>query len=207
MGETVGNELGYPPSTDLMSTKPSPSLPLATLEALAPEQVDEPTARTLVEAYAAAKDLYVRNLCLRLLYDKTYAFLGDFFHMAFRKERYLDMRVLALRGLAQFCGEPALAGMLAKINEILRKRAVTTPYNYQEYEVLLGKNALPYLVGRYRYACLAETLGIVRANYDAMPDAFKGHFTIGEDGKPINLRTPEESKRLLDEFWAKQGKV
>ena len=92
-----------------------------------PEQVDEPTARTLVEAYTAAKDLYVRNLCLRLLYDKTYAFLEDFFEKAFRKKRYLDMRVLALRGLAQFRGEQALAGMLAKINEILRKRASQHP--------------------------------------------------------------------------------
>jgi hypothetical protein len=55
------------------------------------------------------------------------------------------------------------------------------------------------------HACLAETLAIVQANYDAMPHACKGHFTIGDDGKPIQLRTPDESKRTLAELHS-QGR-
>ncbi len=187
-----------------MAAKKELVLSLAELEALSPETVDEQMARKIVAAYASARDIYVRNLCLRVLYDKPLRFLEEFFDQAFRKERYLDMRLMALRGLAQFRGEQALVGPLAKINESLRKRAISTPYNYQEYECLLGKNALPYLVSRYGYACFRETLAIVQTNYDAMPDAFKGHFTIGEDGKPVSLRSPEETKRMLHEFFATQ---
>lgn len=177
---------------------------LAELEALAPETVDERMARKIVTIYAQAKDVYVRKLCLHLLYDHPLGFLEEFFDKAFGRERYIDMRVHALRGLAQFRGEQALVGPLAKVNESLRKRAISTPYNYQEYECLLGKNALPYLVGRYGYGCFRETLAIVQANYDAMPDAFKGHFTFGEDGKPVRLRSPAETSRMLDEFFSVQ---
>jgi len=185
-----------------MAMKKKPALSTAELEALAIETVDEPVARKIMTVYAEAKDLYVRNLCLRLLYDRPFGFLEDWFDRAFRRERYLDMRVLALRGLAQFRGEKPLASLLAKINGSLHKRAISTPYNYQEYEGLLGKNALPYLVGRYGYACLQETLALVQRNYDAMPNALKGHFTIGEDGKPISLRSSEETNRMLNEFFA-----
>lgn len=40
------------------------------LEALTPEAVDEAMVRRIVGVYSAAKDPYVRNLCLRLLYDQ-----------------------------------------------------------------------------------------------------------------------------------------
>lgn len=189
-----------------MAAKKHPAaLSVTELEALAPETVDERMARKIVTVYAGAKDSHVRKICLRLLYDRPLGFLEDFFDQAFRRERYLDMRVHALRGLSQFRSERALAGPIAKVNEILRKRAASTPYNYQEYELLLGKNALPYLVGRYGYAGFRETLATVRANYDAMPDAFKGHFTVGEDGKLIVLRAAAESTRMLEEFFAARG--
>ena len=114
-----------------MAAKRRPALSLDELEALAPEAVDEAMARKIVAVYSQAKDLYVRNLCLRLLYDQKFDFLEDFFDQAFRKERYLDMRVGALRGLAQFRDEKALVGPLAKINASLRKLAISTPYAYQ----------------------------------------------------------------------------
>lgn len=188
-----------------MAAKTKPALSWMELDALAPAAVDEAMGRRIVAVYAGAKDLHVRNLCLRLLYDKRFEVLEGFFEQAFRKERHLDMRVRALRGLAQFRDENALVGPLAKISESLRKLAVNTPYAYQTYECILGKDALPYLVARYGYACLQEALTLAQANYDAMPEAFKGHFTIGEDGKPIALRSPEESKRILSDFWAAQS--
>ena len=79
------------------------------------------------------------------------------------------------------------------------------PYNYQEYELLRGRNALPYLVERYGYACLRETLEQVDRQYDAMPEAFKGHFTVDDDGEVVTLREPGASSALIRQFFACQG--
>ena len=111
------------------------------------------------------------------------------------------MKIYCIRGLAQFWSEHRLKPFLKKVNDALVLRAKTTPFNYQEYEILMGKNALPFLVSRYVYYSFKETLAIVKANYDDMPEAFKGHFTIGEDGKPILFKTPEETKKCLSDFW------
>jgi hypothetical protein len=178
------------------------SITPASLPDLSESQIDEPSAQEIVILYDSARDLYIRNLCIKLLYNKKYRFLERFFEAAFKRERYLDMKLYCIRGLAQFRSELNLRPLLTKMNESLILRAKTTPFNYQEYEILLGKNALPYLVSRYGYDSFKETYATVKANYDDMPDAFKGHFTIGEDGKPVLLKTPEESKKCLADFWA-----
>jgi hypothetical protein len=113
----------------------------------------------------------------------------------------LDIKINALRGLAHYITEDEIKKLLIKFNEILKKRKETTPYNYQEYELLLGKNALPYLYKKYSYECIKETLEIVQTQYNEMPDAFKGHFTIDENGNTVLLRTPEETNKMLDEFF------
>lgn len=175
------------------------------LFALKPAQVDERAAGYLVALYTGSKQLDVRRQVLRLLYDCDFQALDEFFTQAYRKERYLDMKVYALRGLARRSEEKQLQRLLEGFRQTLAKRQQSTPYNYQEYELLRGRNALPYLVERYGYACLRDTLEQVNRQYDAMPEAFKGHFTVDDDGTVVTLREPGASSALIRQFFACQG--
>jgi hypothetical protein len=125
--------------------------------------------KAIINIYSNAKDLPIRNTCLKLLYNKKNIILKTFFVNAYNKERYLDMKIRALRGLAHYINEDEIKILLKKFNEILKKRKETTPYNYQEYDLLLGKISLPYLFETYSYECLRETLEITQAQYDEMP--------------------------------------
>ena len=155
----------------------------------------------LTRIYADTKQLDLRNKVLRLLYDFDFPELKDFYENAYKKERYLDMKIYALRGLSQFINEQEIAKLLQKFNLTLLKRQETTPYNYQEYELLRGKNSLPFLVKKYNYNCFKETLTQVNQQYDAMPDPFKGHFTTDENGEFVSLRNPEESSKMINDFF------
>ena len=160
----------------------------------------------LTKIYNATKQLDIRNKILKLLYDFDFATLKEFFSNAYKKERYLDMKIYALRGLANFIEEKEITKLLVKFNQTLAKRQETTPYNYQEYELLKGKNALPYLVKKFGYKCFNETLEQVNRQYNAMPEAFKGHFTTDENGETVMLRKPEEIKTIMDKFWEEDRK-
>lgn len=160
----------------------------------------------LIAIYHSTKQLDIRNNILKLLYDLDLEILKDFFAKAYTKERYLDMKIYALRGLSTFVEEKDIAKLLVKFNQTLAKRAETTPYNYQEYELLRGKNALPYLVEKVGYNCFKETLEQVNNQYNAMPSAFKGHFTTDEKGEIVFLRKPEESSAMMEEFWEEDRK-
>ena len=163
--------------------------------------IDKDNFVHLARIYSATKQLDLRNKVLRLLYDFDFPQLKDFFDSAYKKERYLDMKIYALRGLSQFISEKDIEKLLHKFNLTLLKRQETTPYNYQEYELLRGQNSLPYLVEKYNYNCFKETLNQVNEQYNAMPDAFKGHFTIDEKGQVVSLRSPEESSKMIKDFF------
>ncbi|MEP6803797.1 MAG: hypothetical protein ABI892_04680 [Flavobacterium sp.] len=158
----------------------------------------------LTRIYSGTKQLDIRNKILRLLYDFEFPELENFFNNAYKKERYLDMKIYALRGLSKFISEKEIEKLLQKFNQTLSKRQQSTPYNYQEYELLRGQNSLPYLVEKYNYNCFKETLTQVNEQYNAMPEAFKGHFTIDKNGEFVSLRTPEESSIMIKEFFNKQ---
>ncbi|WP_228448087.1 MULTISPECIES: hypothetical protein [unclassified Chryseobacterium] len=154
----------------------------------------------LVRIYTTTKEISYRNKILKLLYDHKYPELHSFFEMACKKERYLDMKVYALRGWAQFAEEKEIGKLVDKMKTSLAKREVTTPYNYQEYELLRGKNALPFLVEKYNYPSFRELLAQVNEQYERMPDAFKGHITTDESGEIVILRAPGESSKMIRDF-------
>ncbi len=163
--------------------------------------IDKNNISHLIRIYSTTKHLDIRNKILKLLYDCDFPELKDFFNNAYKKERYLDMKIYALRGLAKFISEKEIEKLLIKFNEILKKRQVTTPYNYQEYELLRGKNALPYLADKYKYNCFKVTLDQVNEQYEVMPEVFKGIFTIDENGEFIQLKQPEETSKSLTAFF------
>lgn len=168
-------------------------------------QVDKVIAEVVVEIFRNAKELRTKNKSLQLLFDKDFNFLEPPFRQAYTKSRYLDLKMNALRGLAQFAIEEEICELLIKFNMTLRKRPESTPYNYQEYELLKGKHALPFLVHKYGYKSFRETLAIENAQYDSMPDAFKGHYTTDESGEIVMLRSGEEAGKMMQEFFQNKG--
>ncbi|KOR90705.1 hypothetical protein AM231_09335 [Paenibacillus solani] len=154
----------------------------------------------LIELYSKAKNLYIRNTILKALVFCEDIDLKDFFFKAFKKERYLDMRLTAVRGYAKFATEKEVEKLMSTFTEILLKRPESTPYNYQEYELLRSAFGLPYLVNQYGYACFIQAYEQEEKQYNAMPDAFKGHFTLNERGDIVQLRSLGERKKMLDEF-------
>lgn len=168
---------------------------------LNPENISPEHTGILTGIYMTTKQIDYRNKILRLLYDFSTPELRSFFETAYKKERYLDMKIYALRGLVQFSAEKDIEKLVTKLKVSLAKREETTPYNYQEYELLRGKNALPYLVDKYGYTCFQELLTQVNVQYGRMPDEFKGHFTTDENGEFVPLRTPAESSKLINSFF------
>jgi hypothetical protein len=47
---------------------------------------------------------------------------------------------------------------------------------------------------------------ITQNQYNEMPDAFKGHFTVDENGNTVILRSPEETNRMITGFFEKKNK-
>ncbi|GIP51082.1 hypothetical protein [Paenibacillus vini] len=162
-------------------------------------------AKWIEQLYLKLKNIALRN---KILYDLIHCKeleLAPFFRNAYKKERYLDMRLLAIRGLAHYASEEEINKIVDHFLKILIKRPETTPYNYQEYEFLRSAFGLPFLIKTYGYPCFEKALQQVEKQYEDMPEAFKGHFTFDEDGKAVQLRSPHETKVMMERFFASQS--
>lgn len=158
----------------------------------------------LKNLYLKSKNIALRNQILYGLTRCNELELKDFFQNAYKKERYLDMKLLAIRGLAHYASEAEIDKNMSHFLKILIKRPESTPYNYEEYEYLRSAFGLPFLIKKYGYPCFEKVLQQVEEQYQAMPDAFKGHFTVDEDGEIVLLRSPKEKKEMMDRFFAAQ---
>ena len=76
--------------------------------------------KDIAKRYSFLKELAIRHP------EKT---SKEFFLAVFKKERYLDMRLTAIRGYAVFATEKEIEPLMKKMTELLRKRPQTTPYN------------------------------------------------------------------------------
>ncbi|MDR1795073.1 MAG: hypothetical protein LBR25_06730 [Erysipelotrichaceae bacterium] len=153
------------------------------------------------DLYTLSKSPDVRNHILHSLVLRCLDYnLKDFFLSAFKRERYLDMRLTALRGYAHYASESEVLLCTDKFIEVLKKRAQTKPWNYQEYELLRSVFGLPYLVKTYGYVCFKEALAQLERQYEAMPDLCKGFFTLDEEGMVVRLMSEEETKANLQKL-------
>ena len=93
----------------------------------------------------------------------------DFFQFAYNREQYLlDIKILALRGLAQFITEDEITKLMKEFNETLEKKSSSkNPNYYEEFELLKRRNALPYLLRKYKYKCFNTSLEIMSKNYNS----------------------------------------
>lgn len=168
------------------------------------EKLTEKDAEFLVELYSSSKNLSTRNIILKILVWYEQYNLESFFLQAFKKERYLDMRLWAIRGYANYATETEVEKLMSKFHEILVKRPENTPYNYQEYEQIRSVFGLPYLIERFGYPCFIKAYEQEEQQYNAMPDAFKGYFTLDDKGNHVSLKTSEEIDKLWNDFYNKK---
>ncbi|MNU90818.1 hypothetical protein D3C71_806950 [compost metagenome] len=161
-------------------------------------------AHVLKDIYFKLKDMALRNQILGCLMHLSHPELGlkQFFEDAYKKERYLDMKLKAIRGLANYATESEIEPIMAHFLKLLMKRPEHTPYNYQEYEFIRSACGLPYLIKKYGYSCFEQALMQEEQQYNEMPEVFKGHHTYDEDGNFIELRSADEVQEMLNHFFA-----
>ena len=99
-----------------------------------------------INEYFNLKDVSKRNKILKELVFDYPKNAKDFFYKAFKKERYLDMKLTAVRGYAFYSSEDEVEILMSKLLDLLKKRPEHTPYNYQEYEIMRSKFLMPYLL-------------------------------------------------------------
>ena len=160
----------------------------------------------LMEEYFQTKDLYARNQILKQLICDLPNDGKEFFLKAFKKERYLDMKLSAVRGYSAYADEEEVELLMSKMLELLKKRPEKTPYDYQEYESMRSIFLMPYLLKHYDYECFYLFNKQLEKQYNDMPDCFKNIFTLDENGNMYSIRDPEEVTKSWEDFRNKTNK-
>ena len=156
---------------------------------------------TLKYLYFNVKDISLRHKLLLVLRDIYNSQLSEFFQKAYKKERDLEMKLIAVRGLVKYVEEQEITKIMNHFVKILIKRPEHTPYNYKEYEYLRSPSGLPYLIREYKYNCFHQVLEQVEKQYEAMPSQFKNHYTYDENDNIVELRSPEETEQMIEDFF------
>lgn len=155
----------------------------------------------LMESYFQEKDVSKRNEILKQLLLDIPIDAKDFFLKSFKKERYLDMKLSAVRGYAVYATEEEVTILMNKLLELLKKRSEKTPYNYTEYEAMRSVFLMPYLLERYDYACFRIFNMQLEKQYDDLPDCFKKIFTLDEFGDVHEIRDKKDVEKSWRDFW------
>jgi len=151
--------------------------------------------------YFKVKDISLRHTLLLVLRDIYNSQLSEFFQKVYKKERDLEMKLIAVRGLVKYVEEHEITKIMNHFMKILIKRPEHTPYNYKEYEYLRSPSGLPYLIKEYNYNCFHQVLEQVEKQYEAMPFQFKNHYTYDENDNIVELRSPDETDQMLEDFF------
>ena len=155
----------------------------------------------MMESYFRERDISKRNKMLKELLLNLPADGKEFFLKAFKKERYLDMKLSAVRGYAVYATENEVSVLMGKMLELLKKRQSTTPYDYTEYEPMRSVFLIPYLLEHYGYPCFQSFHVQLEKQYNEMPECFKNIFTLDVFGNCCEIRNKEEVRQSWDAFW------
>ena len=155
----------------------------------------------LMEVYFQEKEIPKRNEILSKLLLDMPVNAKDFFLKVFKKERYLDIKLMAVRGYAVYATEEEVSAVMNKLLELLKKRPEKTPYNYAEYEPMRSVFLMPYLLENYNYPCFQLFNAQLEKQYNDMPDCFKNIFTLDELGNPRTIRSKEDVEKSWQQFW------
>lgn len=158
----------------------------------------------LMVQYFDSKELAKRNEILNKLLCNMPDDGKDFFLKAFKKERYLNMKLAAVRGYAAYATEQEVSVLMGKLLELLNNSAKKTPYNYTEYEPMRSVFLMPYLLKHYNYACFQLFNTQLEKLYNDMPECFKNIFTLDEFGNAHELRDSEDIQKSWAQFWGRE---
>ena len=157
----------------------------------------------LMKSYLREKEVTKRNEILKQLLLDIPVDAKDFFLQAFKQERYLDMKLSAVRGYAVYATEAEILTLMSKLLELLKKRPEKTPYNYTEYEPMRSVFLMKYLLKHYDYECFRVFDIQLEEQYNDMPDCFKDIFTLDELGNVCTIRDKEEVEKYWRDFWGR----
>lgn len=157
----------------------------------------------LMELYFSKRDVAERNKILKYLLCNMPIDAKDFFLKAFKKERYLNMKLSAIRGYAFYATEEEVSVLMEKMLERLKKIPERTPYDYSEYESMRSVFLMPYLLEHYGYECFHIFNEQLEKQYNDMPDCFKNIFSLDENGNIYSIRDSEEVKQSWNAFWGR----
>ena len=158
----------------------------------------------LIEQYFEQKDVVKRHQLLKeIMFNCEYA-SKEFFEKAFKKERKLEEKLIALRGFAYFATESEVEIYSDKILKSVVKIPNSTPYAYNIYEDMRAAYLLPYLVKTYNYPCFVRLRDQVEKQYSDMPDVFKNIYSWDENGKFYQIRDPKEVRESIDAFFKRK---
>ena len=168
---------------------------------LNPKLVECNDIKPLKYVYFKLKDISLRHTLLLVLRDIYNSQLSEFFQKVYKKERDLEMKLIAVRGLVKYVEEHEITKIMNHFMKILIKRPEHTPYNYKEYEYLRSPSGLPYLIKEYNYNCFRQVLEQVEKQYEAMPFQFKNHYTYDKNDNIVELRSPDETDQMIEDFF------
>jgi hypothetical protein len=193
---------------ELSANKSFEGMPLfrETIMTIKDHPLDDDDVDFLVHLYILLKDIPCRSFILQTLVLKDNGKLHDFFFNAFSRERHLDMKLTAIRGYANYATENEVEILMSKFTATLKRGALTTPYNYEEYELIRSVFGLPYLIEKYKYKCFFCAYEQEEELYKAMPEAFKGYFTLDEKGNLVELLNSNEIKKKMEDFFSSSRK-
>lgn len=157
----------------------------------------------LMEDYFQTKDLYERNQIIKQLLCDLPEEAKDFFYKVFKRERYLDMKLSAVRGYSAYASEKEVEILMTKLLELLKKIPEKTPYDYQEYECMRSVFLMPYMIKHYNYECFHVFNEQLEKQYKELPECFKNIFSLDEKGDAFEIRNAEEVNKSWDDFWSK----
>ena len=161
---------------------------------------------TIEELYFNTKEVLYRWWVLKKIVFNSKKYNKEFFLKAFNKERYWDMKLLAIRGYAAHATEEEVNILVYRLLEILKKWYKKNPdcYAYKNYNLLRSDFMIKYLLKKYKkYQCFKDFNEQLEKQYNAMPDAFKGLHTYDKNSNCIELVTREKYDKLMEEYYQK----
>lgn len=155
-------------------------------------QIDNPKSK---------RDCELRFIHLQPLFlnpSATNFNLKEYLHKHITKSRRLWLKLFFIRAYAKFATQSDLIPIMHKFEESLRKN-----HDYQDYEQILSKAGLPYLVNEYGYPCFVQALKTAENEYLKIDPLLRGFFTLDEAGDTVQILTMEQIKERFDQFFKK----
>lgn len=154
----------------------------------------------MMKEYFETKDVPQRCELLKKIVLNCEEYTKEFFYQAYKKERYLDMRLMAIRGYAHFASEEEVDELMKKMLDLLIKIPTHTPYAYEEYAYLRSEFLMKYLLKKYNYKSFQVFNEQLEKQYNDMPEVFKDLFSLDENGNLYDIKDNEEAWAAIDKF-------